>query len=55
MVHTIKINNKVYVYMNGKLLYKKYIDGSQSGIVFDVMAYRRGDSLVSYTDKTKEQ
>lgn len=51
MVHTIKINNEVYVYMNGKLLYKKYINNQQSGIVFDVMPYRKNDSLVSYTDK----
>jgi len=30
--------NELYVYMNGKLIYKKWLDTGQSK-VFDVMAY----------------
>lgn len=44
---TVVKGNECYVYMNGKLTHKKYIDHSQSGITFDVMPYRKEDSLKS--------
>jgi len=47
MIYTIVINNECYVYINERLLHKKYIDHSQSGVTFDVMAYRKNDSLKS--------
>ena len=47
MVHTVILKNECYIYMNGKLLYKKYINHNQSGVTFDVIAYRKGDSLKS--------
>ena len=37
--------------MNGKLLYKKYINNNQGGIVFDIRAYRACDSLKSINKK----
>ena len=53
-VVSMVIGNECYVYLHGKLLHKKYIDHSQSGVTFDVMAYRRQDSMVSYTDSRKK-
>jgi len=47
MTYTITKGNECYIYMNGSLIHKKYINHSQSGVTFDVMAYRRGDSLKS--------
>jgi len=47
MVHTEIKGNECYIYMNGKLLHKKYIDHSQSGVTFDVRAYRKNDTLKS--------
>ncbi len=49
MIQTVIVNNECYIYMNGKLIHKKYIDHSQSGVTFDVMAYRKNDSLKSIT------
>jgi hypothetical protein len=49
MVHVISINNECYIYMNGKLIHKKYINHNQSGITFDVMAYRKNDVLKKVT------
>ena len=46
-VYTIIVGNECYIYMNGKLLHKKYIDHSQSGVTFDIRAYRRNDMLKS--------
>jgi len=34
-------------YMNGKLIHKTRTDNSESGVTFDVMNYRRQDSLKS--------
>lgn len=48
---TVVKENECYVYMNGKLIHKKYIDNSQSGVTFDVMSYRKGDSLQSFKNK----
>lgn len=47
MVKTIIQGNECYIYMNGKLIHKKYINHNQSGVTFDVMAYRKNDSLIS--------
>ncbi len=47
MVHTVVVGRECYIYINGKLLHKKYIDHSQSGVTFDVMAYRKNDTLKS--------
>lgn len=47
MIHTVIVGNECYIYMNGKLIHKKYIDHCQSGVTFDVMAYRKQDSLKS--------
>jgi hypothetical protein len=47
-VITIKNGNETYIYMNGKLIiHKTRNDNSQSGVTFDVMAYRKQDSLKS--------
>jgi len=48
-VYTEIIGKELYVYMNGSLLYKKWLDTTQS-IVFDVRAYDK-HTLVSITDK----
>jgi hypothetical protein len=47
MTHTVVLGNECYVYMNGKLIHKTRIDKSESGVTFDVMAYRKNDSLKS--------
>ena len=47
MTHTVRQGNECYIYMNGKLIHKTRIDNSESGVTFDVMAYRKGDSLKS--------
>ena len=44
---TITKGNETYIYMNGRLIHKTYNDNSQSGITFDVMAYRKSDSLTN--------
>ncbi len=41
-------NNELYVYINGKLIYKKWLDTGHSK-VFDVMAYDKY-TYASYTD-----
>jgi len=46
-VYTIKNGNETYIYMNGKLIHKTRNDNSQSGVTFDVMAYKKNDSLKS--------
>ena len=47
MVYTITLGNECYIYMNGRLIHKTRIDNSASGVTFDVMAYRKNDSLKS--------
>lgn len=49
MVHTIVNRNECYIFMNGKLIHKTRIDNSGSGVTFDVMAYRKNDTLKSIT------
>jgi hypothetical protein len=43
------IHDQLYVYMNGSLLYKRWLKTGQSA-VFDVMVYDK-HTLVSITDK----
>ena len=47
MVHTVIQRNECYIYMNGRLIHKTRTNNSESGVTFDVMAYRKGDSLKS--------
>jgi len=47
MVYTVKNNNEVYIYMNGNLIHKTRVNGNESGVTFDVMAYLKNDSLKS--------
>ena len=47
MVHTETIGNETYIFMNGKLIHKTRNNNSESGVTFDVMAYRKSDSLIS--------
>ena len=44
----ISKDNELYLYMNGKLIYKRWLDTGQSK-VFDVMAYDKY-TYASYTD-----
>lgn len=39
-------DNELYVYMNGKLTYKRWINQNTS-VTFDIMPYRKSDSLKS--------
>ncbi|MFK7981484.1 MAG: hypothetical protein AB8G86_15980 [Saprospiraceae bacterium] len=52
MIITKKISkdNEFYLYMNGQLVYKKWLNQGYSK-VFDVMAYGK-NTYVSYTDST---
>jgi len=53
--HSEIIGNEVYVYMNGKLLYKRWLDTDQS-ILFDgASVYRGSDKTLSITDKNVVQ
>jgi len=54
--HSEIIGNEVYVWMNGSLLYKKWLTGHSAGqsVLFDKnpnWVYRKGDSVLSITDK----
>jgi len=44
---TVIKDNETYIYMNGKLIHKTRNDNSESGVTFDVMSYRKSDSLIS--------
>ncbi|MEO1013426.1 MAG: hypothetical protein AAFX53_19185, partial [Bacteroidota bacterium] len=46
-------DNELYVYMNGKLIYKKWLDTGKSK-VFDSIAYDKY-TLASIKDKANEQ
>ena len=53
MVFTKKTkDNELYVYLNGKLIYKRWLRTGESK-VFDVMAYDKYTEY-SITDKTKK-
>lgn len=45
---SIKINNEIYIYMNVKLLMKKWL--GHNSLVFDVRAYDK-NTLISITRK----
>lgn len=45
--HTIRNGNETYIYYLGKLIHKTRNNNSQSGVTFDVCAYRESDSLKS--------
>jgi len=45
MVYTVKNKNEVYIYMNGNLIHKTRVNSTESGVTFDVMSYRKNDSL----------
>ena len=47
MKHTIIKGNECYIFMNGLLINKTRTDNSESGVTFDVMAYRKNDTLKS--------
>lgn len=47
MSYSETVGNETYIYMNGKLIHKTRNDNSQSGVTFDVMPYRKNDSLKS--------
>jgi hypothetical protein len=48
-IFTETIGDEVYIYLNGKLLHKKYIHAPGSGVTFDIRAYRKSDVLKSIT------
>lgn len=50
---SITIGNEVYVYMNGKLTMKKWLNNQQSSVVFDVMSYDK-HTLASITDDKQQ-
>ena len=47
MIHTVIQGNECYIFMNGLLIHKTRTDNSESGVTFDVMAYRKNDTLKS--------
>ena len=47
-IHKEKIGKELYVYMNGRLLYKRWLETGQS-LVFDIMPYSK-HTLVSIND-----
>jgi hypothetical protein len=49
------IGQEVYIYLNGKLLHKKWINTPGSGVTFDIKAYRKSDSLKSITKKEENE
>lgn len=50
-VYSEIIGNEVYVWMGGKLLYKKWLDNSSESIIFDVAGViRKSDSKISISD-----
>ena len=44
-------DNQIYLYMNGQLIYKRWLDTGQS-LVFDVITYDK-NTLISINDKRK--
>lgn len=47
MIHIETTKEETYIFLNGKLIHKTRNDNSESGVTFDVMAYRKWDSLKS--------
>ena len=48
MIYTKTVEHELYVYRNGRLIYKRWINHNYS-LVFDVMAYGK-NTLKSITD-----
>ncbi len=46
-------DNQLYLFMNGKLIYKKWLLTGQS-FVFDIIPYSKWDSLVNFELKIKK-
>jgi len=46
-------DNELYIWMNGKLLFKKWIGTSYHSKVFDVTAYGK-NTYISITEKGKQ-
>ena len=55
MVITQTLNGETYIYLNGKLIHKTRNDNSESGVTFDIIPYRKGDSLKSIRDDDVEK
>jgi len=53
LIHKEIRDNELYLYMNGKLIYKKWLDTGVSK-VFDVMAYGK-NTLVSIRDPEQQE
>lgn len=53
MIYTIKKNNETYIYLNGRLIHKTRNNNDQSGVTFDVMAYRKNDVIKSIKNESK--
>ncbi len=53
LVHKEIIGNELYLYMNGKLIYKRWLKTGDSK-VFDIMAYDKY-TLVSYRDNNSNK
>ena len=47
MTHKVTSKNETYIYLNGRLIHKTRNDNSQSGVTFEVMAYRKNDVIKS--------
>lgn len=45
MMYSVIIGNESYIYRNGVLIHKTRCNNSQSGVTFDVIAYRKQDSI----------
>jgi hypothetical protein len=43
----VKNGNETYIYYRGRLIHKTRNDNSERGVTFDIMAYRKNDSLKS--------
>jgi hypothetical protein len=54
-IFTETIGNEVYIYLNGKMLHKHYLDAPGSGVTFDIKAYRKSDVLKSITKKEENE
>ncbi|WP_168732777.1 hypothetical protein [Flavobacterium supellecticarium] len=54
MIHKqITSDNELYIWMNGKLLFKKWLGTQHHSKVFDVMVYGK-NTYISITEKGKQ-
>lgn len=54
-IFTETIGEEVYIYLNGKLLHKKYLHDPGSGVTFDIKTYRKSDVLKSINKKEENE